>query len=465
MVTPPIHLQRFAAALSVGVLVYPICVFPQYLLAHPQGELFFPRPEAIHLVPRLALLSMLAVLGWRLWNLNGLFSWLILANLLTISLSSLLAGDPDGWSFTLGGPLERMDGLYYHFLLSGIALAAYTVFRGVSQSYTSLIKLFLATATIQAILIFFQRLGLDPVGIYTYGRESNLAIGSMGHYAIAGGLLLTALLVAIPLYLNTPSTRERYILLFAVGLTATALGFTGAKAAIYALLGVLVLSNLLRFSFRGLGIHLLIVVCLLLLPRLFPNPINFDRSFTDTSTFNNRIEIWQLSLMALRSIPGGPWIGGGPDALLIFLLRDLPPERLIPFLRLEKGWPANARIDSVERVSVGQKLRDRQLNLHFDQFGSEGPVLKNETIQPDKAHNFILDRWLAYGLLNVLIWMTLYLYPIWKGLASGNSMHNGIALALLGIFIYYLAWFPVVQLEPIHVIFLALSWAQFHRSP
>lgn len=82
----------------------------------------------------------------------------------------------------------------------------------------------------------------------------------------------------------------------------------------------------------------------------------------------------------------------------------------------------------------------------------------------DKAHNLILDRLLTFGLLGVLVWLGLYLYPVLRGW-RGTLLQRSLATSLLAVFVYYLFWFPVPQVEPLHLVLIAAAWALLAQNP
>lgn len=78
-------------------------------------------------------------------------------------------------------------------------------------------------------------------------------------------------------------------------------------------------------------------------------------------------------------------------------------------------------------------LRDRWLVVEFERFNG-GPGLQREyAFALDRAHNLFLDRWAAFGLIDAVLWLLLYLHPIWRLLSrpSGWRYTTGLAWTCL----------------------------------
>ena len=62
----------------------------------------------------------------------------------------------------------------------------------------------------------------------------------------------------------------------------------------------------------------------------------------------------------------------------------------------------------------------------------------------DKAHNLYLDILVSYGAFSVLVWIALFAVPILRLWRSRQALPFGLAWALIGLQVYFLAWFPSI---------------------
>lgn len=452
------HATSYVLLLSIFVLVYPLAVYPAFLLDWAGQSTFVPNPELVHSIPRLLLLSVVSLLGWRFWQAHNAFSLLLLAFAVLVAASSLNANDPEGWNFTIWGPNRRMDGLVYQLLLVGLGVAVYGALLQAPERVATLQWSLLISGIIQTTLLVLQRLGADPIGPLIGGNQYVETLGTLGASGVAAGFLLPVLLVNLPLAWAPTNHRNSLLALLGVTMVAIGLGLTQNRSATYALLFVLALACLSGFAWRRLAICLALAGVTLLAPVAIPNTQGFAKSYQDTTTLEARFQIWRLALESLQYIRGEPWIGGGPDAFLLTLTRRFSAERLASFYRVEYRWPQDARVKQLEiMTSTNSTPRGNVLHAVLEQpdgHDTNWLIL----IRLDKAHNLFLDRFLAYGAFAMLIWALLFLYPLYLGIRNRVFLEHGPLFALLGLLVYYMAWFPVIQLEPIHLLLIAAAW-------
>ncbi len=452
------HADRYAWLLAIFLGVYPFVIYPTFLMEVGLGKagVFSPDGEKAHLIPRLSLLSGVALLGWRFWRVRGLFAGLLLGEAFFVLASSLNATDPAGWVYTLFGPKNRMDGLIYHLMLMGLGLAAYQALRVYPEGLPRLLWAVWGAGVGQAVLVLLQSQGVDPVGFLITGQAYSEYKGSLGHTGVAGGLFLAAILASLGLL----RTRRCYVLVGGLLFIAFALGLTQNRAAAYALVGVVLLYGAFgpgAFSRRlWLGAGLL---SMMLLAQIVPDRNPIERGYTNPQTLHSRFVIWRLTLEALPHIRGAPFLGGGPDALLLALTHHFSDERLLDFYRVEHAWPEGTQVAGVSSTPPDESGRGRVLQVRFAQGGQAAYL-----VWLDKAHNLFLDRLVSYGLFAALVWMTLWLYPVYRAWRQGLR-ESPLWLLSVGLWIYYLAWFPVVPLEPIHLVLLAGVWAEGEERP
>ncbi len=454
------HSTRFINLLSIFVVLLPIFIYPAYLIEGIGKPIFIPDGEKVHLVPRLLLIGIVAILGWRFWGTRGLFSGLLAGFAITVVVSSLNANDPAGWTFTIFGPKQRMDGLVYQLLLVTLGIAAYGAICQSPHLLPRLLWALLVSGVMQALLVVLQSFGIDLVGPFIGGSSFKEYMGSMGHIGVAAGFLLVVAVASLSLLNVTRSHKTLfYLVILAILFVSLGLGITQNRAAAYALVGSVVLFTLIGFSPQRFLIGVGMVLATFLVPQLLPNKQNIERGYTNTATLESRFVIWQLAYESLRYIPGAPLIGGGPDAFLLTLTKHFSTERLLDFYRVEHQWPENTTIKEMKSFDPPDMGRDRLLRVYFSQYGDQKDVQGAYLVRLDKVHNMLFDRLVAFGIFASLIWLVLLTYPVclvWRQ----KKLHNTtLWLVLPAIGIYYLAWFPVIQLEPIYMILIAGIWA------
>lgn len=454
------HPVRFVNLLCVFVVLLPIFIYPAYLIEGTGKTVFIPDGEKVHLIPRLLLIGIVAILGWRFWGSKGLFSGLLVGFAITVVVSSLNANDPAGWIFTIFGPKQRMDGLVYQLLLVALGIAAYGAIRQAPHLLARLLWALLASGVLQALLVLLQSFGIDLVGPVIGGSSFKEYMGSMGHIGVAAGFLLVVAVASLSLLHTTLSNKTLfYLVILGILFVSLGLGITQNRAAAYALVGAVALFALIGFSPQRLLIGVGMVLSTFLVPQILPNKQNIERGYTTITTLESRFVIWQLAYESLRYIPGAPLIGGGPDAFLLTLTKHFSTERLLDFYRVEHQWPANTTIKEAKSFDPPDMGRDRLLRVYFAQYGDQKDVQGTYLVRLDKAHNMLFDRLVAFGVFASVIWLVLLTYPVYL-VWRRKKLHNStLWLVLPAISIYYLAWFPVIQLEPIQLILLAAAWA------
>jgi O-antigen ligase len=354
-----------------------------------------------------------------------------------------------------------MDGLLYQIGLVLTSVFIYRVLRENRQAWPLLLSGLVVVGVAEAAVVVLQRLALDPVGPLTRGFAYEAPVGTIGHPGMVAGFLVVVLIGGMGLFAWASGRARRVLLGLALLTVALGLGLTTNKASVYALVAVLALWNLLRRERWLLGLSVALVAVVLSAQSLVPDRLGFSRSLTDPATGKTRLIIWELALKAAGQLPLSPLIGSGPDAFRLALLRYIPPEELMRQYRLEYGWPPEATIREIQTLyQPGDPIRSKAFLVFLDNYksdtGKQGLIYK---VYLDKAHNMLLDRLLAYGLFAALISLVLYLWPVWRRIRKAGAFEQSILVALLAAFLYYLFWFPVVQVEPIHMVFVAMGWA------
>lgn len=453
--------HRFAVFLVAFAALFPLVIVPGALFWKPglifdtelaqALELFqlFPKVMVLLLVGLLGMLS-LKELQWR-----KPFVMLLSVHLVLVMVSSLNAGDD--WSYVLLGPQRRLDGLLYHLGLVLFGIFAYQALLRLPNLRTTLMIALFVGGTIQAVLALLQRLQLDPIGPLVKWSMYSSPVGSLSHPGMLAGLLLPTILLGIWLGSKQSRVEYRWLVLLGLFLSALALGATTNRAALVALIVGVIGLVLSQRTWNTLFISIFAIASVFCVQFVIPNPQGFTREYTATNTLESRFQIWALAYQSLSKIPGAPWIGGGPDAFRLSLLRDPPVDDLLELTKVELAWPKNARIANAAVIQPPEEqLRSKYLYVEFAQYGDLTNIKQNYPIILDKAHNLLLDRLLAFGGLSAIVWVVLYLYPIWKSWRNRSLAWIWITVALM---VYYLAWFPVILNEPLHLLIVAMAWS------
>ncbi len=227
--------HRYGSLLAFFVFLLPIFVYPAYLFEGVGQPVFIPNGEQVHLIPRLFLLFLVALMGWRFWRIRGLFGGLLLGYIAAATISTLSAGDPGGWAFSLFGSKARMDGLVYQGLLVLLGIAAYNTLKLNTGLTNRLLWSLVAAGSFQAILVCLQRLGFDPIGYLIGGSPYGEPMGTMGHIGVAAGLFMVVVVALLHLQEQVRTSAQGALLLLLL-LNAVGLGVTQNRAAVYALL-------------------------------------------------------------------------------------------------------------------------------------------------------------------------------------------------------------------------------------
>jgi len=456
-------------SLFIFALVYPLVLFPGapfMPLARWQNS-GYDSSELFQLLPKICFLFLAGLLGFMIsrpvaWR--DPLIWLLGGHLGLVILGSGVSGDDFTFSFL--GPPRRMDGIFYHLGLVLFGIFVYlTIKRDPQKGVHMALSGLFWSGLIQAVIAVLQRLGVDLFSPLVRYFPYNAPVGTIGQPGMLAGLLLCAFLAALVLY-HIAEGKYRWGIILGLLVIAAAVGVGTNRSALIALVVGAIGLNVSQRSIQLFFVSALAMIALFGSKYLLPNIAGFERDYGDTVTFNIRLHIWGIALEELKRNPRLFLTGGGPDAFKLAMLRTPPVDKLLEAYRQELKWPSNAKISKVQVLQdPSATIRTKQIWVTFTEYGKQ----KNYTIAYDflldKAHNLVLDRLLAYGLFSVIIWLLLYLYPLWQGTTNSNSRSYGFTWILVGLFVYYLAWFPVVQVEPLHVLIIATAWASLIKEP
>ena len=455
-------------------VIYGLVFFPGALFYRPpviEQETFFQVTELFLMFPKLLVFGVLVLLGfleqrpqiqWRhpvIWS-TGL-------HLLFVISGSLNSGDE--LTYTLIGARGRFDGLVYQVLLSMLIVAAFTALQQHKALLERLPVMLVIGGMLQAVIVIGQYLGFDPLTISRRWETTSVNLGLLAHPGMVAGLLLPCIIIAV----IQAGEQSRQRLLWSLAAFVIAIGFstlsnrTALLACLVALIGVL----LLRRTWFHAGLIGAVLLTNVYARAVLPHETAL-RTLGDSRTLETRLLMWPLTLKMDATIPGAPLTGGGSDALRLAQLRHPPLKELTALTRLELGWTEKTVVKSVE-VIPGAGTTERDQMLRFTFLSRENGVKLSDTDRNyddyeftwDKAHNFFLDRLIAYGLPDALLWLLFYLFPIYWAWRFGDARARLWTCVTLSIFGYYLTWFPVMQVEPLHVIMVLIGWAAVQYAP
>ncbi len=465
-VTAPTRARRTDRALLLLFLIlYPLLFYPQYLVAMvwEHKGIYFSNGELVYYIPRLIALLLLAGLTWRAWTLAGWFPKILLANALWITFVTVLHPDPDGLWYTLGGNLDRLDGLVYQLLLVGVGMTAYALQRratGDGRVWTERVGATLAlSGLLPALVVLLQGAGADPIGWLVWGKPLPFASATLGHPGFAACTLLISSLLA----LGAAGRSHRSAAWIGVLVVeATALGVTGNRSALVALaVGTLLAWTMrrTRVTFLLAALTLLVAIGGSLAPKwVGPTTTNGEAHLVNGRTLETRLQLWRAAGHALITSPDAFLSGYGSAGLLYAALEKLPTDALVPFWRLEKGWGTDT-VEHFGYASNGPQYRDV---IATAVLRSPDGIVRTVQFYPglDKAHDYFLDRALAYGVVDAVMWAVLFLVPLARALVSRESRPELAAFApvVAALLVFGVTWFGVVQTEPLQLIVLAILW-------
>jgi hypothetical protein len=479
-----VDMDAGSTLLVVFVALFPLVFIPGALFSSPSiiddtvraqaMEQFFFLPKLIVL----CVFGLLALLESRKQSWRSVWVSLLIAHLALVIFSALNAHDTI--TYVLLGGQQRMDGVIYQVALVLAGVFAYQTFARDRNGISRMLIAFVGAGAVQAVLVVVQQLGLDPVATFVRWKAFGAPGGSIGHPGMVAGLLLPGIIVALWSYLNARTQQSKIWWAVAAVLLTVGLSVVSNRTALLGLGVGLLFVILQRRSLEVVGVSALLLIVVLFARNAIPSPTAPTRDLVSTQTLETRRMIWPLALQTARATPGQPFIGGGPDAFRLWVLRSKPLEGFVPLLGLELGWPSNARVAHAEVVQFPDTpVRDSVLRVKFAQYGNQRNITNDYPITLDRAHDLTLDRLVAYGGLSTLVWLVLYFFPLlrpmWNALAPGRTkaaenrnlgltnnplpvLSRGLIGAVLVLCVYYLAWFPVMQVEPLHLILLAAAW-------
>jgi O-antigen ligase len=455
--------------LFVFIAFYPFILFPGGLFFYPtflDESTYQAAVENFLLLPKIFFLiafSLLGLLVVRSPEKRSPFVVIVFLHLFLVITSALNAEDEI--AFTILGPQWRLDGVIYHVFLSLLMLATFLTAKNRHSIFEKIIFILMGGALFLVIIFIFQILGFDLINplILNVGKPLSDLAGTMSLPGYLAGWLLPICILAIFQVAKLSNFKHFSVIIITVSiLITTGLFYTGNRAAIYSLIFIqavsLVFLRSKRLLFASTG-----VIFIAFLISSIPIGKVYSASIVNTRTLETRLVIWRLAYESIQKIRFAPWIGSGSDAFRLGVLRDPPVDIYIGLLAKELNWK-NFEIESAKVIVPENKIRLSELSIVFKKINGEKNKKVNYLIELDKAHNFFLDRLLAFGIFDVVIWIVLFAYPIFFGMKNFRTESLFlISMALLGTSIYYMVWFSVIQVEPMHLVLVSIAWGIIYQ--
>jgi hypothetical protein len=156
--------------------------------------------------------------------------------------------------------------------------------------------------------------------------------------------------------------------------------------------------------------------------------------------------------------------GGGTGSFKLNIAERLPIRDLMVVLQKEFKWQSNDNIVKIELLSPkNAPIRQKAYKVTYKDGSTK---IAFQVI--DRAHNFFLDRIYSIGLIGAIMWMIFYIYPIFAYFRlkpyQKTFEQQALTMALIAIQVYYIFWFSVMQVEPIHVTVALMAWVGIERA-
>jgi hypothetical protein len=345
----------------------------------------------------------------------------------------------------LGNPF-RSSGHGVHFLFFLAGTIFWNFVRENKERAIAFFYLLPFAGAVEGTIVIAQGLGWEPLRLLgIYPEPPSFPVGTVGHPGMVAPLLFLALMAL----LGTWKGRgvEKFLLLLLLSLS---LGLALNRASLIAFTFT-VLLFWVRIRTRVAPLALLLVWAGALgyqsIPalgyKLLPKP---NKELASSVTFQTRVHLWeaavQLGLCAPWELLWGYGDWGGTRAAD---LHGIPLTPLLRFLSLEKGFPPPEDLKDVipKKTSLGFQ---GYILLYEGEWGKARRFAGPEEM--DRFHNAFLDMAFAFGIPFALVWTVLLFDPVvlLKGERTGE-LGEATRMGLLALFLYSLAWFPVVATE------------------
>ncbi|MDZ7801934.1 MAG: hypothetical protein U5K81_14235 [Trueperaceae bacterium] len=300
-------------------------------------------------------------------------------------------------------------------------------------------------------------LGVDGLG----ARPPRSTLGNSGFVSV---LAATAAILVVNLLVE-PKTRGgpwRGIALLATSVylwyAAIRAGSVAAEAALYGVFVVWLVAVVVRlvpgwgrrYAVGGVvGVVMAFALGLVASPYLQERAASVGGAVIENSGQRS----WEVRRtfmgVASRAIAQQPLRPYGVGSFTIMVWRSANEAETARLMRME--IPEGA-MGSAERIQNVLMYRD--------------PVSGEEVRRPvihDKVHNYLLDLWIAYGVVPTALLVVLLVSLFVRMVRAATPVTWGVASALLVYAIWAQAWFFSIAMEPLVFALLGVGWGEAER--
>ncbi|MEY4530657.1 MAG: hypothetical protein RLZZ156_1378, partial [Deinococcota bacterium] len=442
--------------------------FIVFIVLYP--NLYYPiiNPLISWSLPRISLLFIafiFTILALKTIKMPKKLLFFVVINILLSSIQFLNPLE-DERIFTILGVDDRFDGSIYQILVAILMIFSYYCIKILNENTKVFLYFSLGFAgVIQSIVLIHQYTWI-PLNLFftEINFRFDLPMGLTGHAGYTAGLLIPLIILSIyttqskNYVLSTLSYVFAPIICFGLNLTQN-------RSSLIAVSIVLIIWIFLSLrDLKKIGLLAFCVVLINFSANILPVNPTLTRDFTNPQTLSTRLEIWNFSIALLPKSWGFPLLGGGTGNLKLQIAEQLPIEQLMPFYEREYGWQSSNNIKKITSLNDKNSLKRQRMYLVTYKDGELRPV----RLTLDRAHNFFLDKAFSIGLIGAILWIIFYVYPIFAYFRlkpyQKTFEQQTLSMALIAIQIYYIFWFSVMQVEPIHVVVALMAWVGIERA-
>lgn len=338
----------------------------------------------------------------------------------------------------LGNPY-RSSGHGVHFLFFLAGTVFWNFVRESKERAVAFFHLLPFAGAVEGAIVIAQALGWEPLRLLgIFPRSSSFPVGTVGHPGMVAPFLFLALMALLGTWKGRGG--ERYLLLLSLSLS---LGLALNRASLIAF----TLAALLFWFRTRAGVAplaLLLVWVGALGYQLIP--AKPSKELASPTTWQTRVHLWEVAVRLGLHAPWellwgyGDW--GGARAADRY---GIPLTPFLRFLSLEQGLPPPE--DLKDAISRKTDFGFQGYLLLYE--GERGEVTKLAgPEQVDRFHNAFLDMAFTFGIPFALVWTFLLFGPIvLLKREETEEVGEAARTGLLALFLYSLAWFPVVATE------------------
>lgn len=449
--------KTLEVVLSLFLFLYPILYF-QLSDTNAIDSWFFIRYAA------LIFIFIFSILSIKNSKPSLILLFFISINII-LALIQLVNPFEDTPVLNLYGLADRADGILYQILLMSLAFLAFGVIKKLQNFDFLFIPLILA-GIFQSVLIFFQYRQINLHFLETFvPYNADSVLGFMGHSGYLGGFYIS--IITLNIY-YTQSKTALYARMAYISLPINCLGMSLVQNRSSVVSAVFIILIYLLTQIKNPRVILLSITSAFMIyfgASVIPQSKQLaTKNLLSLTTAFTRFEIWNIGIQLLPQSWLFPFWGGGVGEFKRLISEKLPPIELFKFYQKEYKWQPLSEIESYKILSdKNTPKRDKMFTVFWKD--------KHYTIQNislDKAHNFFLDKAFSIGLLGAILWMVFYLYPLYAFIRLPIYQRSpeliALTTTLIGIQIYYIFWFAVMQVEPIHVTLAIATWIALDRA-